>query len=297
MRLLILGATGLLGHKLWQRLRTRFPDTWCTVRRDRASLARYGLYNDPRVLEGVDVADFAALERLLRQTHPDVVLNCTGITKRREPAGDPTPSIVLNALLPHRLAACAATIGARLIGYSTDCVFDGRAGGYTETSPTNAEDLYGRTKALGEASGANVLILRSSFIGRELEDGTELLEWFLAQRGRSIRGFRKALYTGVSTLHLADLTGDIIERHPALAGLYHVASDVISKHDLLCLARDAFGAAVRIEPDDTVAIRRNLDGGRLRREIGYVPPAWSSMMTSLARDPTPYDSFRTDHAV
>lgn len=292
-KILILGATGLLGHKLWQCLSVRFPDVSCTVRGSRASLARFGLYASDRVIEHIDLGDFGGVEALLTRVRPDVVINCSGITKRRELPSNPAASILINALLPHRLADWSAAIGARLITFSTDCVFDGREGGYTEDSLTTAEDLYGRTKALGELRRSNVLTLRSSFIGRELAEGTELLEWFLDQRGKSIRGFRNALYTGVSTLHLAQLTGDIIERWPALDGLFQIASEVISKYDLLRLARDAFRIDVDIQPDDSVVILRNLDGTRFLRATGYEQPTWAAMMTQIAEDTTAYDAFHT----
>jgi dTDP-4-dehydrorhamnose reductase len=287
-RILILGGTGMLGHKLWQRLASRFADTHVTVRGPRAAYARYGLFDDERVIEKVDVADFDALASVLGRVAPQEILNCIGLTKRREAPDNPAPSIVLNALLPHLLAAWGSAHGARVINFGTDCVFDGKRGGYTENDLTNAEDLYGRTKALGEIRGEHALTLRSSFIGRELAAGTELLEWLLAQRGKTIKGYRHALYTGVSTLRLADLVGDIIEKFPRLTGLYQVAAEVISKYDLLALAGAAYGIDVKIEPDDKVIIKRNLDGSAFRRATGYVAPPWREMMAELAADPTPY---------
>lgn len=292
MRILILGGTGMLGHKLWQRLPQRFPETYVTVSKARDAYARCGLYDDPRVIEKIDATDFDALCNVLQRIAPQAILNCIGVTKRREPANDPAPSILLNALLPHRLAAWGAAHDARIINFGTDCVFDGKRGGYTELDLTDAEDLYGRTKALGEISGRNALTVRSSFIGRELASGTELLEWLLAQDHKTIKGYRRALYSGVSTIHLATVVGDIIEKFPQLAGLYHVAANVISKHDLLLLARDAFGLDARIEPDDRVVIKRNLNGEKFRLATGYAPPAWQAMMAELAADPTPYSEWR-----
>ncbi len=287
MRVLILGGTGMLGHKLWQRLGARFPDCQVTVRGKRADYARVGLFDDPRVIESVDVTDAGRLINALDDAAPQVIVNCIAVTKRREAAG-PAASILLNAWLPHRLAEWTAAHGARLITVSTDCVFDGKKGGYTENDAPDAQDIYGRTKALGEVTYGNALTVRTSFIGRELEHGTELLEWFLAQNGNTVRGFRGALYTGISSLYCADLIGEIIERFPQLNGLYQVTSEVINKHDLLCLARTAFALDVKIEPDDTVAMRRNLDGARFRQATGLTTPSWSTMMNELAADPTPY---------
>jgi dTDP-4-dehydrorhamnose reductase len=292
MRILILGATGMLGHKLWQLLPQRFADTHATVR-SRPVLTGCRLFDDERVIAGVDAADFRVVAAVLDRLEPQVIVNCIAVTKRRKASDDAAASIALNALLPHRLAQWGAAHAARVIHFSTDCVFSGRTGGYSETSATDAEDLYGRTKALGEISGERTLTLRSSFIGRELANGTELLEWFLAQRGQRIKGYRQALYTGVSNIFMAHLVGDIIDRHPHLAGLYNLASEVLSKFELLSLARDAFGVDVAIDPDDGFVCRLNLDGSRLRQALGAAPPSWREMMAELAADATPYDRWRS----
>ena len=291
MRVLILGATGMLGHKLGHLLPHRVADTFATIR-SRPDLAECELFRDERVIDGVDAGDFRSLAAVLDRLKPAVIVNCVAVTLRREASADAVTSIALNAMLPHQLACWSAGHAARVIHFSTDCVFSGRTGGYSEASPPDAEDLYGRTKALGELAGAGVLTLRSSFIGRELANGTELLEWFLAQRGKRIRGFRQALYTGVSTLYLARLVADIIEHHPRLAGLYNLASEVITKFDLLRLARDAFKIEVDIDPDDGFVCRRNLDGSRLRQALGTPLPSWPAMMAELAADSTPYDRWR-----
>lgn len=293
MRILILGGSGMLGHKLWQRLARQFPDTWVTLRGVRDVYVTGTLFAGPHVLENVDITDFGDLERLLSDVRPNVVVNCTGVTPRRDLAEDRGTCIAVNALLPHTLAAWGQRAGARLIHFSTDCVFDGATGGYTEESLTSAVDLYGRTKALGEVLNAdNALTLRSSIIGREIIRRTELLEWFLAQKGRRIKGYRQALYTGVSTNYMADLVAELLVRFPFAHGLYQVASEVISKYDLLLLARDAFGVDVEIKPDDTVVSRRNLNGEHFSRETGITVPSWPQMMADLAADPTPYANWR-----
>jgi len=296
MRILILGATGMLGHKLWQRLSARFPDVYATMRAPRSAFTACGLFDSPRVIDRVDASEHGALERVLDDVRPGEIVNCIAVTKRREATDDALASIELNAALPHRLARWAQTNRARLVHFSTDCVFAGTTGSYTETSPTDAADVYGRTKALGEVAGPHALTLRTSFIGRELTRGTELLEWFLAQRGRTIRGWRKALYTGVSTVRMAEIVATLIERHPRLTGLLQVASPVISKYDLLGLAREAFAADVTIEPDDEHGERRNLDGRRFREATAIEVPDWRVMMAELAADPAPYDQWKVRDA-
>jgi len=295
MRILILGVTGMLGHKLWQRLNLRFAETYGTMRSQRSQYAECGMFATERVVDGVDASDFSQLSPVLERIRPDCIVNCIAVTKRREKALDALTCIELNAALPHRLASWASRHQTRLIHFSTDCVFDGGQGGYTEDSLTNAEDLYGRTKALGEIVGRASLTVRTSFIGRELGAGTELLEWFLAQRGKRIKGYRQAFYTGVSTLYMADLVADLVERHPDLSGLYQVAAPVIDKFALLGLAKSAYNLDVDIEADESVVVRRNLDGTRFRQATGIDVPEWAQMMHAMAADPTPYDRWsKTD---
>jgi dTDP-4-dehydrorhamnose reductase len=289
MRILILGASGMLGHKLWQQLRLRYAETYATLRVPKAAFARCGLFDDERVIDNVDAASFAVVQRVLGRMRPDAIINCVAVTKRREISTDALSSIELNAALPHRLANWAAQHASRVIHFSTDCVFDGRRGGYSEGDPTDAVDLYGRTKALGEVGAPGALTLRTSFIGREIIRGTELLEWFLAQRDRRIKGYRNALYTGVSTLWMAQLVGDLLERWRQLHGLYQVAAPMISKFDLLRLARNAYNLPVDIEADDDTVVRRNLDGSLFTRVTGIEVPGWPQMMSELAADPTPYE--------
>jgi dTDP-4-dehydrorhamnose reductase len=287
---LVLGGGGMLGHKMFQRLGARFPETRCTLR-GRAVDAPFRdipLFQTDRVVEGLDVMDLAAVDALLERLRPEVVVNCIGIIKQRSDAKAALPSITLNSLLPHRLAAALEPWGGRVIHFSTDCVFSGRDGGYTEESPSDAEDLYGKSKYLGEVAVGNALTLRTSIIGRELVQHHSLLDWFLAQDHGSVRGFTRHFYTGLTTNHLADLVGDLIERQPALSGLYQVAADRISKHDLLLLIRDAYGLDVEVTPDDAPFCDRSLDGSRFRAATGYVCPSWPELVRQLAEDPTPY---------
>jgi dTDP-4-dehydrorhamnose reductase len=288
--ILVLGADGMLGHKMFQGLSARFPGTRGTVRTPVASgpLRRVELLTTPAIMEGVDVLQEDDLRRRLDTLRPDVVVNCVGIIKQRDAATDPLPSIAINSLLPHRLAAWLQPWGGRVIHFSTDCVFSGRRGRYREDDPSDAEDLYGRTKFLGEVAAPNALTLRTSIIGRELQHHRSLLDWFLQQRGRSIRGFSRVLYSGVTTNHLTTVVGDIIERHRGLSGVYQVASDPISKHDLLHLLRQAYGLDVEIVADDAEVSDRSMIGERFRAATGYVCPPWPELVAELAADPSPY---------
>jgi dTDP-4-dehydrorhamnose reductase len=276
--ILILGGDGMLGHKIVQRLRSTAP-TLSTIR---------GKSDASEIIGGVDLMDFPAVQKLLGELRPSFLINCAGIVKQRPEASGAIASITINALLPHRLAEWCSSWGGRLIHFSTDCVFSGSRGNYTEEDSSDATDLYGRSKFLGEvhiSSGApNALTLRTSMIGRELKRHTSLLDWFLAQNHRTVRGFRRVIYSGVTTNHLAALVEHIIDRHARLTGLYQVAAAPISKYDLLVALREAYRLDIEIVPDDNEICDRSMKGDKLRQAIGYQAPAWPDLLAQLAQE-------------
>jgi dTDP-4-dehydrorhamnose reductase len=294
LKILILGGEGMLGHKMLQVLRERYPDTACTIARsaDEPFYRRIELFRRGNVIDCVDAMDFPALERTLRTWKPENLVNCIGVIKQRAEAKSPIPCIVLNSLLPHKLAELAAAWGGRVIHFSTDCVFSGRRGRYTEEDPPDAEDLYGRTKFLGEVSAENALTLRTSIIGRELAHFQSLLEWFLAQKGGTVRGFQRVIYSGVTTNYMARLVGDLVSDHPGLSGVFQVAGPAVSKYDLLCMVREAFRLEVEILPEDKEISDRSMIGGKFIEATGYGYPSWTEMVAGLAADPTPYEKWR-----
>ena len=294
MRILVLGGSGMLGHKMFQTLGQRFPDTWCTIRGRVAGslLARIPLFTDStRIVENVDVMALGAVDDHLAALRPDVVVNCVGIVKQRGEAKAAIPSITVNSLLPHRLAAALQPWNGRLVHISTDCVFNGRRGRYTEDDLPDAEDLYGRSKALGEVTESNALTLRTSMIGRELTGHRSLLDWVLAQQGRTISGYRRAFYSGVTTNELASVVGRLIEERPALSGLYQIASDTITKYDLLRLIVDAYGLDIEVVADDAFFCDRSLVGARFAAAAGYHCPPWPALIAALREDATPYEAW------
>ena len=294
MKILVLGGEGMLGHKMFQTLRSRFTDTSCTVARslEESLYRKIPLYNEGNVVDRADAMDFGAMRRVLGEHRPDWIINCIGIIKQREEAKAAIPIITLNSLLPHKLAEFAGEWGGRVIHFSTDCVFSGRQGNYTEESPSDAVDLYGKSKYLGEVAVGNALTLRTSIIGRELAHFRSLLEWFLSQDGKTVRGFRRVIYSGVTTNYLAQLVGDLITDHPSLSGLYQVTSPRVSKHDLLCMIREAFDLNIEIIPDEREVSDRSMIGEKFRRATGYSRPEWPALLRQLADDPTPYGYWR-----
>lgn len=291
-RVLVLGAAGMLGHKLVEILSRRFHVT-ASLRGSAppdGEAARYA-FAEAHLLFGVDVASDEALANAFAVARPDIVINSVGIIKQLKEATDPLQSIAINALLPHRLARlCAQSeTPARLIHFSTDCVFSGRRGPYGEADHPDAEDLYGRSKLLGEVAGPRCLTLRSSIIGRELRGGSGLVEWFVAQRGKRVKGYANALYTGITTAVMADLVAQVIRDFPELEGVWQVAAEPIDKFHLLQLIDRQLGLGIAIERDEDFHCDRRLDGARFRERTGIPLPDWDAMIAGLAAESPRYE--------
>ncbi|WP_207477492.1 sugar nucleotide-binding protein [Arenibaculum pallidiluteum] len=283
MRILVVGAAGMLGHKVVQRL-VRTHSVAAVLRRLPPGAAPF--LDGAEIFAGVDVRDEPALEAAMDAFAPEVVVNAVGVIKQLQV--DTATQIAVNALFPHRLAALCGRRGARLVSFSTDCVFSGRRGGYRETDTADAEDVYGRTKWLGEVGGPGCITLRTSLIGRCPWSPVGLVEWFLAQRG-PVKGYRRAVFSGLTTAVAAEVVERVVRDHPALEGVWQVASAPIAKLDLLQLLAQAFGSAIAIESDDGVAIDRSLDGSRFLEATGIAIPAWPDMVRELAADDAAYE--------
>lgn len=283
MRLLILGGDGMLGHRLLAHFRGNNA-VKVTLRRPLADYADAGLFDRNNSSDCVDVRNFEAVEKAVTEFRPDAVINATGIVKQRAEAKDALPSIEINSLFPHRMAALCADSGARFVHMSTDCVFSGSRGDYQESDPPDAQDLYGRSKLLGEVAAAPAITLRTSIIGRELYRRTGLLEWLLAQRGRTIKGYRRAIFSGFTTYEMARIIERVLIGPGPTHGLYQVSSTAISKYDLLCAIRDRLDLDIKIEPCDSFVCDRSLDSTRFRSDFAYTPPSWTAMIDELASD-------------
>ena len=291
MRLLVLGGSGMLGHKLVQLFNPRF-ETFATLRGPSGEYARFGIYDESRTLGGVVAEKFETVAGAIASVRPDVVINCIGVVKQDAAAKDPITSIMVNSLFPHRVAEVCHQSKTRFIHLSTDCVFSGRKGNYAESDETDAQDLYGRTKLLGEVAGEGSLTIRTSMIGRELHGAHGLLEWFLSQKGDQVRGFKRAVFSGLTTNSLAGVIANVVEQHPELRGIWHVAGQPINKFDLLSLVREGYGLDVEIELDETFVCDRSLDGSRFCDATGFKAPTWQQLIQEMRYDPTPYDKIR-----
>jgi len=282
LRLLILGGSGMLGHQLWRGLHAQH-DTWVTLRRPVADFAAHNLFDEAKAIQFDDITDDTALERALGQAKPEAVINCVGLIKQRDEASDEALTLRVNAEFPHRLAKRCGEAGARLIHFSTDCIFAGTKGNYTESDPSDAADLYGQSKHQGEVADAHSVTLRTSVIGHELGTNLALLDWFLSQRFKAVNGYTKAICSGLTTLEMARIVDRILTQHTDLSGVWHVASEPISKFALLQLCREKLGWEGVIEPNDEFVCDRSLNADRFNQATGYTPPSWEAMISELAQ--------------
>lgn len=278
---LILGSTGMLGHTLLRHLVARGIRARGTVRAP--SAARLGEALARYVVPGVDARRLDSVRRALDDARPDTVVNCIGLIKQLPEAKDPVQAIELNALFPHVLHGLCRERGVRLVHVGTDCVFSGRRGGYRESDLPDPEDLYGRTKLLGEVDGDGALTLRTSIIGHELGTRYGLVEWFLSQHAE-VRGFTRTIYSGLPTIELASVIAEHVLTRRELGGLYQVSSAPITKHALLGLIAQRYGRSTRIVPASEPACDRSLDSSRFRAATGYAPPPWPELISRMHQD-------------
>ena len=280
----------MLGHKLVQRLSDEF-EVYTTIRGTFEQVERFGIFQRSSVIENIDLAHEPDVRRSIEKVVPDAVINAAGVIKQIPSSKDVVTTLLVNSILPHRIASLGREYGFRTVVISTDCVFKGDKGNYSEMDEADASDLYGRSKNLGEVSDDNCLTLRTSIIGRELRAGHSLVEWFLSNRGGKVEGFRRAIYSGFPTIVFADIISNLLSRNPTLSGTYHVSSDPIDKFTLLNMINDAYDAGIDIQPQDEFCIDRSLDSSEFRSATGFKPQSWQEMIERMAGDPTAYDSF------
>ena len=287
MKVVILGADGLIGHKLLQTISDKYPETLGTIRSD----APDRIIKPYKLAKNIDATRFSDVCKTIDDFKADVVFNCIGITKRKIEIRDMELAVYVNALFPHKLANWAHAKKIRVIHFSTDCVFDGTLGNYTEESNTTAVDTYGKTKALGEITNGTALTIRSSFIGHEIKGKTELLEWCKASRGCSVNGYTSAYYSGISTIEMSRIMLNIIENHHDLKGLYQLSSsENISKYDLVCMINKHLDLQLTVSKDQSVKTMPTLMGTKLSSQISLEIPTWDNMLSEIALEADSYIS-------
>ena len=283
LRILVLGATGMLGSCLFRAFSAdKSYVTFGTIRAAADARLFHPSYRDA-LIPDVQIDGETGLIKAMAEARPDVVINCIGIIKQLPSAHDHLASLAINASLPHRLTRYWELAGARLIHFSTDCVFSGKIGGYREDDFADAYDIYGRTKLLGEVSDDHVVTLRTSIIGHELTSARSLIDWFLSQKGRA-SGFVRAVFSGLPTIEIVRVLKQHVLYDPKLSGLYHLSVEPINKYDLLHLVAQTYEMDIELVRDESLVIDRSLNSERFRSATGYAPPPWPDLVADMHRD-------------
>lgn len=279
-KVLVLGASGMLGNAVLRMLSQ--IDGYIVTGTIRSEQTIDLLPKKVRnlVVCGIDADNQDSLLRLFKEVRPDVVINCTGLVKQLTDVSNPLIALPINSLFPHRLAHICALSGARLVHMSTDCVFTGKKGMYTENDVPDANDMYGVSKRLGEVNYSNAVTLRTSIIGHELNGSRSLIDWFLSQEVAT-KGYRRAIFSGLPAIEIARIISEFVIPNTQMKGVYHVSSDPISKYDLLSLVAKIYEKKIVINEDNDFVIDRSLDSTKFREETGYNPPSWESLITLM----------------
>lgn len=281
----------MLGHKLVQVWKDKF-DVWTTLRDKATAYKNFSIFEAGKTFDHFEAENYGKAGKIIKELNPDVVINAVGIIKQHPNSNDVIKTLKINSIFPQQLSEITNEINARLICVSTDCVFSGEKGNYNEEDVPDADDLYGKSKNLGEVKSGNCLTIRTSIIGREIKTCHSLVEWFLSNNGKKIKGYKNAVFSGFPTIILADILADLIVNHKDLNGLYHISSEPVDKFELLELLKKEYRIQIEIEPSDEVKIDRSLDSNKFRNATGFNPLSWGEMIKIMANDPTPYDEWR-----
>ena len=281
MKILILGGDGMIGHKMDQVLSVQNHEIVISIR-EKKDLTLKSISSKSKVFFNDFLKD--NIIDFLVKVNPDVIINAIGVTIRRGAKKNISDTIYLNSLFPHQLSNWALAFKKRLIHFSTDCVFSGSEGSYLEDATPNALDYYGKTKGLGEINSKSSLTIRSSMIGPELFNKTELFEWIINNKEKEINGFSRVMYSGVTTIYMARLLSDLIVNHKNLDGIYNVASKPISKFELLHLINDKFDLGLIINKDQNITSNKTLNPSKIEKEIGIESPHWNDLIVEIKKD-------------
>lgn len=293
MKVLILGGAGMLGHQVFLKCKAEFgaANVGCTLRKKKSHYDQFEIFKDAIVFDELNVLEFSDVASVLEKFKPQYIINCIGLTLRKEELGNIEKCIEVNSMLPHKLAKWGQAHDCKVIHFSTDCVFDGKKGNYKETDIPDAGDLYGQSKFLGEISYSNSLTMRLSIVGRELEGKTELVEWFLSQAKKSIKGYSKAFYSGLTTNFVATEVVRVIKNFPNLNGTYQVSSEPINKFELLKIVNEVYQTQTDIQENAEYVADKTLNSDLYSEKTGFKKPSWKKMITDMKQEEkVSYDS-------
>lgn len=269
MKILIFGTTGMLGHSLFNEL-SKNHDVYGVIRANS---------KNSKIFSNTDTSNITKISGILESLKPDFVINSIGIIKQLKQSKDKIQSIEVNSIWPHQLAELCAKHNAKMIHFSTDCVFTGSKGNYNEEDLADARDTYGLSKFMGEVDYPHTLTLRTSIIGHELNSSVSLIDWFLSQ-STECKGFTEAIYSGFPTVEIANFLNEYIFKN-FVSGVYHLSSEPISKYDLLKIVAEVYGKPIQINPSQDLKIDRSLNSDKLRSLVGFKPKNWPELVKSM----------------
>ena len=278
MKVIIFGAGGMLGNTLIKTIsQDSNYEVYGTLRN---KINFFDKYNSIKIFKNISCENIKEVREILIQIKPDIIINCIGVVKQLKEANDHELSILANSLFPHQLHNICKEINARLIHISTDCVFSGKKGLYSENDNPDPSDLYGLSKLLGEINSENVLTIRTSIIGHSINSNHGLIDWFLEQKLK-IKGYRKAIFSGLTTIELSQVILKHILTNNSLNGIMHISNLPISKFDLLNLVSRVYKKSIIITPDDNLIVNRSLNSSKFIKQTGYRPPSWETMIEEM----------------
>ena len=278
--ILIFGASGMLGSALMKHfIKKKEFNVYGTVR-SKSSVENCSALFLSRCLYNIDDELEKDIDTAFSKAKPDIVINCIGLVKQLSESNDPLSVLPINSLLPHKLSKMCASNKARLIHFSTDCVFSGKKGMYKESDNPDAIDLYGISKYIGEVADKHCITLRTSIIGHELNGNRSLIDWFLGEEG-SINGFKKAIFSGLPTKEIANIIENFVIPFPELHGLYHLSAKPIDKYKLLSMVANIYSKKIDIIENNDYKIDRSLNSQRFREITGYEPPEWLALINKM----------------
>lgn len=281
MKILVLGANGMLGYSIFTELSVnKSIEVYGSVKSIKKVKNYFPEKLIGKLIGGIDAEYIETVKNMLLKIKPDIVINCIGIVKQSSMSQDISLQIYINALFPHKLADLCSKLNIRLIHFSTDCVFSGKQGQYTELDPSDADDIYGKTKYLGEVIDGNCITIRTSILGHGLNSHYSLVDWLLLQY-QPIKGYTKVIFSGLPAIEFAKIISEFIIPNENLHGLYHVSSDPISKYQLLKYICEIYKKKLTIKPYDKIICDRSLISEKFRNETSYTSPLWPSLIRKM----------------
>jgi len=282
MRIVVLGASGMLGSTAFNVFNDYGYEVYGTVR-SRAASERLRAKRTS-IIEGVTAENMESINEVFARVKPDVAINCMGIVKQDSNAQSIERVLPVNSIFPHRLASACKFGGIRMIHISTDCVFSGQRGNYSEEDIKDACDLYGISKGLGEVDDASgpALTLRTSVVGHELNSSRSLIDWFLAnQKSSEVQGYENVFYNGLSTVEVCKVVRMLAEKSEWRSGLLNLSGERISKGSLLRIVNEVYESGIQIQSVAEPVLNRTLDSSKFRELYGYSPPSWHEQIAEL----------------